>query len=131
MKNQSIKIKKNAKESAKDQSNAEIIKGSIAKESPKMGMRSSLYKGLDNLSIKDQKIKRSGLRRKLDKFISDCIGKDRKKEEKEISLDGFLQFYKENWKIQDFKMDHFSNQIDPDFRRDAEILLNLAKKRLG
>lgn len=131
MKNQETKkiSLKEKKGKAQDDANLASIKKGSSKDAPTQS-RSSLYKGMDDLSIKDQKKERSKIRRRLDNFISDILGMDRKKEEKESSIKEFNSFYKKNWKIQDFKIDNFSNQSDEDKRKEFTLILDLAKKSL-
>jgi len=119
-----IKIKKSQK---LDSANLSKIKEESKGSEEKKG---NLYIGFSSLSSNDQKKERSKLRRKLENFRKEILGKDRKKEEKEEGLKSFIQFYKKNWKIQDFKFENFSHQKDEDFKSDWIEILSNAKKSL-
>lgn len=92
--------------------------------------KGNLYIGFSALSALDQKKERSKLRRKLESFRNEILGKDRSKEEKEKGMQDFIAFYKKNWKIQDFRFENFSHQKDADFKSDWESILSLCKKKL-
>ena len=124
-----IKIKKEKKEKKTDDANLSKIKD--ASKEKKDITRSSLYRGVDQLSMRDQKKERSKIRRKLDAFCNAILGKDRSKEEKDASIKEFNAFYKKNWKLNDYKIDNFSNRSDEDQRKDYQSILDLAKKSLG
>lgn len=128
-----IPLKKGKKKEEKtDNANlSKIKKGSKEKGENKKINRSSLYKGVDHLSMKDQKNKRSKLRNRLDAFCKSILGLDRSKDEKENAIKEFNQFYKENWKINDYKIDNFSNRSDESQRKDYQLILDLAKKGLS
>lgn len=135
MKNSEIKTQKNAgkKESAKtqiDNINLEKIKINLEKgdkkllsKEGKMPNQKNLYKLPDGLGIEEQKKFRSKIRRKIASFCNDILGKDRKDEERKESVKKFMTFYKENWKIQDFKIENFSQSKDEDQRKDIIDLL--------
>lgn len=123
--------KKGKKEEKTDDANLSKIKDAKKDKGGKDQTRSSIYRGMDALSMKDQKKERSKIRRKLDAFINAILGLDRSKEDKEKSLKEFNAFYKGNWKIQDYKIDNFSNRSDEDQRKDYQKVLDLAKKSLG
>jgi len=125
-----IKIKKDKKKNS-DDANLSKIKEGKGKDQEKKINRSSLYKGIDHLSMKDQKNKRSKLRNKLDGFCKSILGLDRSKEEKDKSIKEFNQFYKENWKINDYKIDNFSNRSDEMQRKEYQLILDLARKELS
>ncbi len=91
---------KEKKGKTQDDANLHGIKKGASKGKDKdTSTRSSLYKGMDTLSIKDQKKERSKIRRRLDNFISDILGMDRKKEEKDKSIKEFNAFYKMIWRV--------------------------------
>lgn len=117
-----IKIKKDQK---RDNANLSKIKSDASGDK-----KGNLYIGFSNLSALDQKKERSKLRRKLEFFRKEILGKDRSKEEKEKGLNDFLAFYKMHWKIQDFRFENFSHQSDSDFKSDFELILSMGKKRL-
>jgi len=119
------------KDKKKSIDNANLSKIKESKGEKKDITRSSLYKGVDALSMRDQKKERSKIRRKLDAFCNAILGKDRSKEEKEGSIKEFNAFYKKNWKLNDYKIDNFSNRSDEDQRKDYQLILDLAKKSLG
>jgi hypothetical protein len=121
--------KKGKKEEKSDDANLSKIKES--KKEKKDISRSSLYNGIESLSMRDQKKERSKIRRRLDAFCNAILGKDRSKEEKEKSIKEFNAFYKKNWKLNDYKIDNFSNRSDEDLRKEYQLILDLAKKSLG
>jgi hypothetical protein len=90
----------------------------------------SLYRGFDDLSTEDQKKRRQKIRRDLNRFVADILGKDRKDEEREKSIGEFLIFYKENWKITDFRMENFSQKKNKEDLKDYAELLEFIKGTL-
>lgn len=138
MKNQSIKNPKNAeikKESnAINSKNADAIKFDLSKgdksllnKESKKKSSSSLYKeeifkGMDS---DQRKNKRNKLRNQLKNFRNDILGKDRKEDERIESIKSFMEFYKENWILQDLKIESFSNAKND--REDNIQLLNYLK----
>jgi hypothetical protein len=89
------------------------------------------YKGMEGLSSDEKKKKREGLRRELKKFNADIRGLDRSNEERENAIEKFMEFYKENWKIQDFKIENFSNARNPIDKKSYIDLLSYLKSILG
>jgi CRISPR/Cas system-associated endonuclease/helicase Cas3 len=90
----------------------------------------SVYKGIDNLSSKDQKIKRGKIRRTLDRYVSIILGKDKSDAERIQGIENFLEFYKENWKITDFKLENFSNKKNEQDLKDYKNLLDVVRRSL-
>jgi hypothetical protein len=122
---QSEKVKSlnisNLKKSFQDES----VKKNFTKEVPK-GENFSLYKDEFNSKRERQKI-----RNKLDRFVSDILGKDRKDEERIESLKSFLEFYRKCWKIVDFKIENFSHSRSDEKKKDYQIILEMLKNSLA
>lgn len=91
----------------------------------------SLYKGMEGMKGEDQKKFRSKIRRALQSFCNQVLGKDRSEEERVASIKSFLKFYQENWKIQDFKIENFSQSKDLDDLKDYKNLLALVQSSLS
>lgn len=92
--------------------------------------KKEIYLSLDGLNEMEQKKKRSFLRRKALRFVSDILGKDRKEIEIEKSVKEFILFYKENWKITDFKIENFSSSKKESNLKDFTNLLEFVKSTL-
>ena len=129
MKNQ-IKIQKS--ESKKSDSKNEKIDSANLQIIGSEMIKGNLYNHniLKGLGKKDMKSCRRYLRDSIDRYIKSILGKDRKEEERSESLKSFIAFYKKYWKIQDFKFENFSNQKDPDFKKDIESIFALCKEGL-
>lgn len=112
------------KESKKiDSLNLENLKVNVSKGDKsltnKEGIKSSnkdLYSiDRSKMNSEDQKKFRQKIRRDLQRFVKDILGKDRTDESRTKSISEFLNFYKSNWRITDFKIENFSqskNEID-------------------
>jgi hypothetical protein len=97
----------------------------------------SIYKGMESLSTDEKKIFRGKLRRKLSKFHSDILGnesyqKSHGRSDDDIINDikSFISFYKENWMIQDFKIENFSSSRNEIDRKNYQNLLNFIQSTL-
>jgi len=91
----------------------------------------SIYKGLEGLSSDGMKKKRGEIRRLVKGYINSILGKDRSENERTKSIESFLSFYQSNWKIQDFKIENFSNSKNESDRKDMINLLDYLKSILG
>lgn len=136
MKNQESKIEKSEK-IQKDSINLESAKINLSKgkkelcdKESKTHSRKDLYNGINNLSSDDQKKFRQKIRNQLKRFVSAILGKDRNDSEKEKSIQDFLSFYKENWRINDFKIENFSQSKNPIDLKDYSTLLEYVKSTL-
>jgi len=136
MKNQLKDAKKESQ--SNDALNASNIKIDLSKGKKSLldkedakGSSKSIYKGLDALGSEDKKKKRSKIRRGLRGYINDILGKDRSDEERLISIESFMEFYKENWKIQDFKIENFSSSRNEIDLKDCKNLLDYLKSIIG
>lgn len=135
MKNQEIKIEK--AESKKDSVNlasAKInlknSKKELATKQKDQSSRKDLYVGVSLLSSEEQKKFRGKIRRDLHRYVNNILALDRSDEEKEKYILEFLEFYKKNWKIQDFKIENFSMSQNPIDRKDYSDLLEFVKSTL-
>lgn len=137
MKNLENQIKGNAKKNAEKEINLENLKFDLSKGRKDLLNKESqsnsreIYKGMDNLNSDDKKKKRSKIRRDLKNFRNDILGKDRSDKERENAIKSFMQFYKENWKIQDFKIENFSNAKNEIDLQDNIQLLDYLKSVLA
>jgi hypothetical protein len=80
-----------------------------------LASKKELYKGTEGIGEEEKKKFRGRIRRMLHRFVNEILGKDRRPEEREKSVKAFLKFYKENWKVQDFKIENFTqskNEVD-------------------
>jgi len=82
-----------------------------------------LYIGTSKMSTDESKIFRRNLRSKLDRFMKNILGQDRTEKERENAIGEFLIFYKENWRIADFKIENFSAKKKEADLRDLKNLL--------
>lgn len=121
-------------DSKKDSINIENLKINLSKGKNNLldkiessNQRKSLYNGMDQMGSEDQKKFRSKIRRELRRYINSILGKDRKEEERIKSIKSFMKFYKENWKIQDFKIENFSHSKNESDRKDITNLLDYLK----
>lgn len=87
----------------------------------------SLYIGLDSMSTEEKKRHRSKIRRNLDNYMKDILGKDRTSKERETAVGDFLSFYKKNWKITDFKIESFSEKTNEIDLKNYKMLLDFVK----
>lgn len=92
--------------------------------------RKDIYLNLSELSSDEQKKKRQRIRNQLKRFVSAILGKDRSDEEKEKSIREFLSFYRENWRITDFKIENFSQSKNKADHKDYETLLEFVKSTI-
>lgn len=127
--NAKISKSKGSKKSSKksDSANAEKIKNSLL-EKRGIDAKKNLY-SFDHagMNAEDQKKFRSSLRRKLFKFSNSILGIDRTNEEREESIKEFLKFYKSNWKINDFRIENFSQKKDESAIGDYKKILLIAE----
>jgi len=115
-----------------DLSNVKInlsnAKSSLASKERKEGhSKKEIYKGLEEMNSDEQKKFRQRLRSKLRKFVSDILGKDRSTEERTKGIESFIIFYKENWKINDFRIENFSGSKNNSDLKDYSDLLEYVK----
>jgi len=85
--------------------------------------RHSLYKGTESMKQEEMKKFRSKIRRTLRSFVNQILGKDRSEEERTKSVKDFLSFYKKTWKINDFKIENFTQSKDDADLKDYKDLL--------
>jgi hypothetical protein len=101
------------------------------KESKKERSVSSndLYVYPKGISLDEDKKKfRTKLRRRIHKFYTDiCIYQDNL----ESDILEFMEFYKANYKIQDFKIENFSNSRNADNLKAYSKLLDIVKKAIS
>lgn len=90
-----------------------------------------IYKGTDLMNQEEKKKFRGKIRRTLRSFTNSILGKDRSEKERTESVKSFLKFYKENWKIQDFKIENFSQSKDEMDLKDYKNLLIYLQSVLG
>jgi hypothetical protein len=130
-------VKKNSKKENLDSVNLENVKVNVSK-----GEKSLISKNLDSISVKrsiynipmelkgEEKKFRGKIRRELKRFVSSILGKDRNEEERTKGISEFLKFYKKNWKIQNFKIEDFTNSTNEGDKKDYLDLLNYVKSTL-
>ena len=120
----------------KDVVNVEKIKINLSKGSKDLLTKESvfsrkeLYKGMEGKNSEEKKKFRGSIRRELKRFVNSILGKDRSEKERENSIVEFLDFYKKNWKIQDFKIENFSQSKDESDLRDYKNLLKYIQSTL-
>lgn len=140
MKNQNTS-EKNVKvsESSKlDSVNLENVKINVSKGNKELtnkeGIKTSnkdLYSiDRSSMSSEDQKKFRQKIRRDLQRFVKDILGKDRSDESRTKSISEFLIFYKSNWKIQDFRIENFSQSKNETDLKDYKDLLTFVSSTL-
>lgn len=129
--------KKNSKKENLDSVNLDNVKVNVSK-----GEKSLISKELNSISVKrsiyqipeemkgDEKKFRGKIRRELKRFVSSILGKDRNEEERTKSISEFLKFYKKNWKIQNFKIEDFTNSTNESDKKDYLDLLNYVKSTM-
>jgi hypothetical protein len=130
-------IKESKKSINQDSINLDKIKIDLSKRDKSIPLdkieissNKSLYKGMEGMKSEDQKKFRSKIRRSLHSFCNQILGKDRSEEERKESIKNFLIFYKMNWKIQDFRIENFSQSKDELDLKDYKNLLNLISSSL-
>jgi hypothetical protein len=120
-----------------DAVNLENIKIDVSKidanvlSKEKITTEKHLYIGMENKSSEEKKKHRGKIRRDLDRFVNQILGKDRSAEERAASILSFLDFYKSNWKITDFKIDNFSQIKEKEKIQDYKDLLDAVKQSMG
>lgn len=111
--------------------NLQNSKKELANKESKNGQsKKEIYIGLKELSTDEQKKFRQRLRSKLKRFVSEILGKDRTDAERTKGIQDFLIFYKENWKIQDFRIENFSGTKNNSDLKDYSNLLEFVKSTL-
>ena len=120
-----------------DSVNLENVKVNVAK-----GKKELISKELNSISVKrsiysipdemkgDEKKFRGKIRRELKRFVASILGKDRNEDERKKSISEFLKFYKKNWKIQNFKIEDFTNSTNESDKKDYLDLLNYVKSTM-
>lgn len=103
----------------------------IGISSEKKTSNKSLYKGLDGMTTEDKKRHRSKIRRTLDNLMKEILGKDRTDAEREKGISEFMIFYKENWKITDFRIETFSEKSNEADLKNYRNLLAVVKEFQG
>lgn len=117
--------------------NADAIKINLSGINPDLLSKSRIttekhiYIGIDHLSQEDRKKFRGKIRRDLGRYVNQILGKDRKDEERIASIQSFLEFYKKNWKIMDFKIDNFSQSKNEMDIQDYKDLLHVVQSSLA
>lgn len=91
----------------------------------------SIYSKTEGMKEEEKKKFRSKIRRALHSYCNQILGKDRSEEERKTAIKSFLSFYKENWKIQDFKMENFTQSKDADDLADYRNLLKFVSSSLA
>src|SRR5690349_8499402 len=140
MKNQNTSEKqiKESKNEKLDSVNLESVKINVSKGNKELtnkeGIKTSnkdIY-SIDrkSMSSEDQKKFRQKIRRDSQRFVKDILGKDRSDESRTKSISEFLEFYKKNWKIQDFRIENFSQSKNETDLKDYTDLLNYVKSTL-
>jgi hypothetical protein len=93
--------------------------------------KKSIYKGLEKMTSDEKKKFRSKIRRELRNYINDVLGKDRSNAEKVVAIENFLNFYKQYWIIQDFKIENFSEKKNPNDIAEIKKFLKNIRLALG
>lgn len=121
---------KNKEIDKKNLSNIKFDLGKGNKDLCNKEIKNSFNKGIykselmQELSSDDKKKFRGKIRRDLKRYISSILGKDRSNFERISSIYDFISFYKKYWRIQDLKIENFSNSNNKIDRKDYEDLLN-------
>lgn len=139
--NQNQKISNPKKEkkvkSEKTEINLNSVKINLSKgknsllDKVSVSSKREIYKGTETMNQEEKKKFRGTIRRKLRSFTNQILGKDRSEKERTESVKNFLSFYKENWKIQDFKIENFSQSKDEIDLKDYKNLLIYISSVLG
>lgn len=137
MKNQNQKIENakgnQSKNNEIDKKNLSNIKFDLGKgnndlcnKEIKNSFNKGIYKSelMQELSSDEKKKFRGKIRRDLKRYISSILGKDRNNFERISSIYDFISFYQKYWRIQDLKIENFSNSNNKIDRKDYEDLLN-------
>ncbi len=136
MKNLTNQIEK--KESKKiDSMNFENVKINVSKGLTELTTKESktlsqkdLYLLSSDLSSEERKQFRQKIRRDVQRFISDILGKDRKENERTEAIQKFLSFYSKNWRITDFKLENFTQIKNESDLKEIKNLLDYVKSTL-
>lgn len=104
--------------------------GLTTKERKEGHSKKEIYQNLSSLNSEEQKKFRQRIRSKTRRFVNDILGKDRTDEERTKGIKEFLIFYKENWKIQDFRIENFSGSKNQNDLKDYSDLLEYVKSTL-
>jgi hypothetical protein len=136
MKNLTNQIEK--KESKKiDSLNLENVKVNVSKGLSELTTKESktlsqkdLYLLSSDLSSEERKQFRQKIRRDVQRFISDILGKDRKESERTDAIQKFLSFYSKNWRITDFKLENFTQIKNESDLKEIKNLLDYVKSTL-
>lgn len=138
-KSESAKVKnpKVKKSEKSDAINFDKIKINVKKSDKKLAdverstsANKSIYIGLEKLSEREKKIFRGKIRRKLDNYVSDILGKDRTDQERTDAIKNFLSFYKKNWIRTDFKIESFTLKKNEADIKDYKNLLKFVSQSL-
>lgn len=89
-----------------------------------------IYRNTETLSIEEKKKFRGKIRRNLKNFVNTILGKDRSDSERETGIKEFVEFYKKNWKLNDFKVENFTLTQNETDRKDYANLLKFVKDSL-
>lgn len=120
----------------KDSINLDTVKINVSKidasqlSKERITTQKHLYIGMEELSQEDRKKFRGKIRRDLGRFVNQILGKDRSDTERTKSIQEFLEFYKKNWKITDFRIDNFSQSKDSMDLQDYKNLLSVVSSAL-
>jgi hypothetical protein len=137
MKTKKIKEGQIGKEGQIDNINLENIKIDLKKGNPELlsktesDSQKNLYLGMDGKSQEERKKRRGWIRRERNRFINQILGKDRTDDERTDSIQKFMTFYKENWKVTDFKIETFTQSKDEAELKDCKELLDYLKQVLA
>lgn len=132
-KERSVKVKESKTDSINfDKVKIDISKGKkeLLSKERSVSSKKNLYHGIEGLGEEDQKKFRGKIRRELHKFVNSILGKDRSASEREQSVKAFLKFYKTNWKLQDFKIENFTQSKNPTDLKDYSDLLKYVQSIL-
>lgn len=110
--------------------NLKNAKMDLASKESKGSSDKNIYLNMEGLNQDERKRKRSSIRRERNRFINQILGKDRSEEERIDSIQKFLIFYKENWKINDFKIENFSQSNNAEDQKDCKNLLDFIKSSM-
>lgn len=129
MQNQSETKKgtKGSKSSKTDKANKEVVKDSLL-EKRGIDARKNLYSFKhEGMTGEEQKKFRSKIRRDLARFCNQILGIDRSEEERGNALKEFLTFYRKTWKINDFRIENFTQKKNDEAIEDYRKILLIAE----
>lgn len=98
------------------------------KDSLKGTSRKSIYKGFESLSTDEKKTFRGKIRRDLNNFVKEILGKGRSNSEREKAIEEFMEFYKMHWRITDFRIENFSQKTNEGDIKDYKNLLKVVSQ---